>query len=320
MRKISKLKEELNTRDFGDGDEDFYTLDGFVYNSKEGTLSYDNDLDETLPSLLIGVKNPNEADRRESRPRRKFYFPRQAKKYQIQNIQFWIKRKENLSEVLSRWPQLSVRIRGLGRSSAKDLISFLVYLNSQDIKLLSLPGGEEISEIIIHKCKVHLLEGEWRYLASLLQLVNAPRLLNERIEERLSHRSIYGNYIPRGKQIYEEILKIELTCFPVNYSNRKRGHRDSHSGNSVQVTKNEYSEKIGTLETTRDLKILSGKELILQYLYGYTAPVMKIKLSSLESEYRRRLNQQRKEKQKRERKRSQSLTSEVRIIRPKNLK
>lgn len=318
MRKISKLKEELNTRDFGNGDEDFYTIDGFVYNSKEGTLSYDNDFDETLPNLLKGVKNPNEADRRNSRPRKKFYFPRQAKKYQIQNIQFWIKRKEILSEVLSRWPQLSIRIRGLGRSTAKDLVALFVYLNSQNIKLLELPGGEEISEIIIHKCKVHLLEGEWRYLASLLQLANAPMLLNERIEERLSSRSINGNYIPRGKQIFEQLLKIELTCFPVNYSNRKRGHRDSHSGNSVQITKNEYAEKIGTLETTRDLKILSGKDLVLQYLYGYSAPVIEIKLNSLESEYRKRLNRQRKEKQKRERKRSKSLTSEVRIIRPKN--
>lgn len=312
MKRIPKLREELTEEELRNQEPDSVTLDGYVFVSKD-VYSYDNDFDSTLPSILTRVKNPDESERRKSAPRKKFFFPRQALKYQVQNIQFWEERKENLSEVLSRWPQLSLRIKGLGRSTAKDLVCLFVYLNHQGKKLLEVPGGEEISEIIISKCKQHLLEGEWRYLASLLQLANAPKLLDERIHQRLTKRDIFGNLLPRGKKIYEQQIQLELTCYPVHYSKRKRGHRDSHSGNSAHLTKTEYREPIGKLEITRELKILRGKDLILQYLYGYSAPVMEPILTDLEKEYRKRINKQKKQKRKLEEKRSKILNSEVKI-------
>lgn len=70
IKKLNKTSEEIDHNFNCDTTDSFSTLDGYVFDSKTGSFSYDTDYDETLPLLLLGVTNPNQEDRQMSKPKK----------------------------------------------------------------------------------------------------------------------------------------------------------------------------------------------------------------------------------------------------------
>jgi hypothetical protein len=311
MKVIQKFKRELTLEDIENFDEDSITLDGYSLDITNKQFTYDNDFDQSLPSLLIGVKNPNQEEKGKQLPKKQFYLPRSLYKYRKNNIQFWESKQEFLTEIQSRYPQISIKVKNIGNRKGYEFLCLIYYLLKSNRSLFRIPGGEELYETIRKRAKSNSFEGEWKQVSKALQLTRGPKLLNYWFEENYSPRALKGNMLPMGEKFFNQINLI-ITCYPVKHKMFKRGHRDNGSGKSCQdPNKDIISNTIIT--QTKELEAYSGKELITNFLYKVTAPLIEIEETKLEKEYRKRINKQVNTKRKTELKRIKSLTGVVKI-------
>lgn len=287
----------------------FVTLDGYVYDPDNNQYSYDNDLDQTVPAIHQGVKNPDAEVRQKGSSGRKYYLPRQLKSVRLKPIQFWIEGTATLSEIESAYPQISSRIKGLGNRSAQDLLSLLVYLHVRFRRPIEvLPKGLDLVEICERRARAHQYSGKWKKVSKLLQYSEHPALFEEVLKEQSSYREINGNLIPRGKVIYES-LKVELVCNPVKNPKRKRGYADNHSRRADHEI-HELAESRMEVSWTRDSS--KTRNPLVSFLYGSSNPARVVdNESETEKTYRRKINRQIKELKRKERQRQRELSSEV---------
>lgn len=292
-------------------------IDGSILSSSGHYLTYDNNLDETLPNLLIGIRNPDAEERRKGTVRRK-YFPRKLNRFRKKSIKFWVEDENHLSEILSAYPHLSFGIK-LGKRSGTELLSLVLFFNWKVKNNLHRSIlGREIFEIAEKRCKANAYQGDWSTLAKILQLQNSPRALLGFIRENFSKRSLYGNFLPNGEKIYNEAICF-LSLYPVKTPQRKRGYSDKGSRRDPSKTKN-LPDQFGTETVTRDDLFLTEQEANLHFLYGMTNPTKWKTVGSTEREYLRRQAKQAREERKKEQRRIKKLTGPVIIIRSSDQK
>lgn len=310
MRRINKtIVEYLENQNSYDSSEQLLTLDGYVID--HGNISYDNDFDQTLPNLLQGVKNPNEADRKNQRPKQFPRFPRKLLHLQTKNIKFWVERQTNLSEIMSSYPHLSAVLQ-IGRRSANELLALVLCVNIElKIPIQCLPLGDDLFNKIERRCRSNSYEGNWSKLAKLLQTQRSFIANKLFIEESFTSRSLYGNLLPMGRRVLETIT-LRLTIFPVKRTKRKRGYADKHSKKFAHET-HDLSISSASVECTRETLELSSHEALVHYLYGYTNPVKEVKEDQAEIDYRKRINQQLNDQKRKEARRAKGLSSPVKV-------
>lgn len=304
------------------------TVDGYIveehrnrFESRSGELvliqesisyshSYDNDFDNLVPSILLGVKNPNSEERRNQSPKRKYRFPRSLLKYRDKNIQFWESRQTNLAEMMSAYPQLSFGTK-IGKRKANELLSLFIYIywkkRPQEVSFL-----EDILDSMERRCRANNYQGDWSLLSKVLQLRSSKIALLGFIRENFHKRMLYGNLLPKGEKIYKE-LTVVISLYPVNAPQRKRGYSDKGSTKFAHET-HDLSISSSTVEMTRSNLTLSPDEALLHHLYGVTNPCRKGIEPASERLYRKKMNQQHNQKRRAEIKRMKSLSSPVKII------
>lgn len=300
----------------------FVTLDGYVYDAETNSFSYDNDYDSTVPAIVYGVKNPSAEDRQKSTNGRKFFLPRQLKPIRVKPIQFWEKGSRTLSELESVYPQISIRLKGIGSRKANEFLNLLVYLHlERNQTLKDIPLGEQLRETMEKRARAHQYQGKWKLLSKLLQVEYTKAAFAFVLHEYVSERSIRGNMIPNGATFYSS-LKVVLDCKPVTNPKRKRGYADKHS----RRLEHEIHELI---ERTREEVIWTRENLIpetpkkrmVSFLYGNSNPARIVVNEDEEvTAYRKRINRQIKELKQQEKQRIKEMTGPVIIIQSKEQK
>jgi hypothetical protein len=290
MRKLKQTREQLSNDYIQKATEDFSTLDGFVYDCNTGSFSYDNDFDQTFPSILEGVRNPSQEERTKSRPPKQYFMPSQLRNLRKASIQDWDLSEINLTEVLSRYPQISARVGGLGKRKAYEFKALLTFLAFEYKPLLSTTLGSDIFETIKKRCLSNAFEGDWKFLSKLLTLVHSCDMSSYLIKEKHSQREINGNLIPIGRKFFNDLF-IELTAYPVTPAARKRGYKDKGSRKDPHEV-HDLSTSTSKISSTRDIEPLTGKQGLVAFLYGVSAPAKIIVESTMEINYRKRMNRQ----------------------------
>lgn len=325
--KVNTTLDELDISLFQDEDSNFplITLDGFTIEkhykggSNKGEISpefffqtsYDNDYDQGLSNILEGVKNPNQADRASGRGPKKVFFPKKLLNFRKKPITFWIESEKNLSEILSLYPALSARIV-LGKLKAKRCVDLIIYLLwKRGLRLSDVPLGNTLFETLERRCFAHNYEGDWALVSHLLQ-VNCNKVASYLyIKERFPKDELIGNILPNGEKLFNQLI-IELSAFPVNRPNRKRGHNDKGSKKSSSTIR-EAVDNFTKIHSTRDELSLSEHQAVVHYLYGLTNPRKIIEEPDGVKEYRRKLNRQQRQKNLKEKERVKALTGEIKV-------
>ena len=326
-KKINKVLDEITIDDFNQEDS-IVTLDGyevskFGYETRsdnyhqKGFYTYDNNLDQTVPAIHQGMKNPSAEDRQKNSSGRKYFLPRQLKSKRSKNIQFWKERTDALSEISSRYPQISIRLKGLGNRSAQELMSLYVYILLKEKDFYNIPIiSIQLRDILERRARSHQYQGKWKILSKLLMYHDYPALqehifFDEFLGDRISTRSLYGNILPKGRQIYEN-LKVELTCDPVKKPSWKRGYRDKNSRKPVHEIHEAITFTREEQKQTRENLTPEHGKVTLSYLYGGSLPTKYVENESDQVvEYRKRYNKQLKERKRKEKQRIKDLCGPV---------
>lgn len=282
----------------------FVTLDGYIFDNH---YSYDNDYDQTLPSILTGVKNPSSVERMNNiRLRRSF--PRSLLSIRKRKWTEWYQGNNYLSEILSKYPQLSAGLI-VGKKTSHELVSILLTLNWKYNPQKDFPLYEDFLYICENRCRANNYQGKWKLLSKLLQVVSSKVALLGYIRENIHKRELYGNYIPLGQRLIES-LEIVVSLYPVNPAQRKRGYKDKGSQKALHEI-HDLSISSSTRRLTRTNLLNSPNESIVQFLYGVSNPVWIGDESESESEYRKTINRQSNQLRKREKEYIKSHTSKV---------
>lgn len=291
-------KEKINFK------SPFVTLDGYVFDEQ---FSYDNDHDETLPTILTGVKNPNSKERMKNiRHRRSFpksLLPKRKLKWTE-----WYQGNNNLSEILSKYPHLSAGIV-IGQKSAYDILCLIIELNWEYLPH-NLPFYEDLLHVAQRRCRANNYQGKWNLLSKILQVVSNKTALLGFIRENFHSRELYGNIIPHGRRQLETIY-VHISLFPVNYPQRQRGYKDKGSQKALHEI-HDLSVSCSTKRLTRENLLTTSKQSVVNFLYGSSTPVWIGGESESESNYRKIINRQNNQQRKQERDRIKSLSSPVR--------
>lgn len=298
---------------FENSDIQIVLLDGTIFDSL-GNQTYDNDYDETLNGLLIGVRNPNQEDRRKQISTKRYFFPRKLRPLRQESIQFWVKDENHLSEILSKWSHLSFGLK-LGNRSATEILSLIAYFNWKYGSLTKNLIGKKIFDIAEKRSKAHCYQGNWSRISKILQMQENPIALFGIYKELIPRRELKGNLLPIGEKLFNEKL-CRLSCYPVNRPKRKRGYSDK--GSRLDPSKDHKTEMtiVGEdVRVTREGLSLSSKEALVHFLYGVTNPCKKKpKKGILEIEYDKKIARDKKEILRREKQRERQYTSEVRTF------